>query len=86
MDTITIYPNYWYPFVSAALGYPFWWSIGPYYGWNYYRNYYPYSEYYYGSDYGYQPTTYISTTVCAWSSPIRRITSKRLRRARNKQH
>ena len=57
------YPNYLYPFVSASLGYPFWWSIRPYYGGNYYRNYYPYSEYYYGSDYGYQPTTYISTTV-----------------------
>ena len=51
------YPYFGYPFFAGSLWSPFWWSIGPYYGWNDY----PYASYYYGADYGYQPSAYIAT-------------------------
>jgi hypothetical protein len=52
------FPNFWYPFAWSGLWFPYWWSLGSSYGWGGY----PYCEYYYGSGYGYQPTSYISTT------------------------
>jgi tetratricopeptide (TPR) repeat protein len=45
-------------FFGAGFWSPFWWSLGPSYGWNSY----PYCEYYYGSDYGYTPTAYVSAS------------------------
>jgi len=64
------YPNYWYPFAWGSLWYPFWWSIGPFYGgWGYGWGSYPYCEYYYGADSGYQPTAYVSTADYPPSEP-----------------
>jgi hypothetical protein len=51
------------PFIGVGFGDPFGWSFGPYYGGYGYGRYYPYCEYYYGSNYDSAPAAYVTTPI-----------------------